>query len=365
MRLATIQRIHSITPHPNPEVLRIECAKIKEWPVVIPKGIYKNDDLVVFIEIDSVVPATDAFAFMERQKYRVWNARFKGAPSSGLVQPLSIIDGCQCSGQPHGPDPEPDTVIIQERGPVEPPPILARLVEGDDVTELLGVIKYERPLDLSVSGQAQGWFPTHIISISDETNALGYPEALLELEGKQIYITQKADGSSTTFIYGPNKEGIVEYQACSRRQILKEGSGFPWRATIKYDIKNKMIALDRHLAIQAESIGPKLNGNSMELKDIEIRTFRVKDLTTRKIIGFEGLENICTTFGLPMVKVIEVCDFDKNIHTVEYFRKLADSQTWDSNGKPAEGIVVAPTIPFYSPTLKKEWSVKFVNQDYK
>jgi hypothetical protein len=125
-----------------------------------------------------------------------------------------------------------------------------------------------------------------------------YPEALLELEGKQIYITQKADGSSTTFIYGPNKEGIVEYQACSRRQILKEGSGYPWRATVKYDIKNKMISLNNLLAIQAESIGPKLNGNRMELKDLEIRVFRAKDMVHRRILGFEELGNLCTLLGI-------------------------------------------------------------------
>jgi hypothetical protein len=80
MRLATIQRIHSITPHPNPEVLRIECAKIKEWPVVIPKGIYKNDDLVVFIEIDSVVPATDPLLPSWNDKNTVYGMHDLKAP---------------------------------------------------------------------------------------------------------------------------------------------------------------------------------------------------------------------------------------------------------------------------------------------
>ena len=84
-KLATIEIIHSIQPHPNPEVEKLEIAKIKEWPVVIPKGHFANGQKVVFIQIDSIVPEIPEFEFMRRQKFRVWNAKFKGAPSQGLV----------------------------------------------------------------------------------------------------------------------------------------------------------------------------------------------------------------------------------------------------------------------------------------
>ena len=91
-KLASIEKIHSVQKHPNEEVENLEVAKIKEWPVVVKKGQFKNDDLVVFIQIDSIVPDTNPyFEFMRRQKFRVWNAKFKGAPSQGLVCPLSIL----------------------------------------------------------------------------------------------------------------------------------------------------------------------------------------------------------------------------------------------------------------------------------
>jgi RNA ligase (TIGR02306 family) len=341
MKLATIERIHSITPHPNPEVERLECGKIKEWPVVIPKGHYKDGDLVIFIQIDSIVPATPTFSFMEKQKYRVWNARFKGAPSSGLVQPLSIL-------------PPPTDGVIR------PEVVGYGLTEGCDVTEWLGVTKYERPIDSSIGGDAIGGFPTNIISISDELNALSYPEALKELVGKQIYITQKFDGSSTTFIFNNG-----EFKACSRRQELKEGSGFPWAAANKYDLKNKLTQFGRNIAIQAEAIGPKLNGNRMELKEIELRVFRIKNLDTREIIPYYEAYNLAESFGLTWAKLIDVVNFDESVHTMDFFKELANSQVWHSNGKPAEGIVVAPTFPFFSPILGKDWSMKIINQDYK
>lgn len=44
---------------------------------------------------------------------------------------------------------------------------------------------------------------------------------------------------------------------------------------------------------------------------------------------------------------------------------MADSQVWDTNGKPAEGIVIAPTVPFFSVKLQKDWSAKVINSVYK
>jgi RNA ligase (TIGR02306 family) len=268
---------------------------------------------------------------MAKQKFRIWNARFKGAPSSGLVCPLSIL-------------PLTDLVIK----------------EGEDVTKILGITHYEKAVDITVGGDAKGGFPTSLISISDEDNLLSYPEALNELIGKQIYLTQKCDGSSSSFIYNNS-----EFKACSRRLELKENSGFPWVATNKYDIKNKLIKLNRNIAIQAECIGPKLNGNKLELKDLEIRVFRAKDLNTNTLLNWFELHKLCTELELPIVQLLTVVDFDPTVHTVDYFKELANSQKWLTNGKPAEGIVIASVVPFYSPTLNKSWSIKVLNQDYK
>ena len=85
----------------------------------------------------------------------------------------------------------------------------------------------------------------------------------------------------------------------------------------------------------------------------------------RKKFSFVKFCELCLELHLPMVDVIEILKFDKSIHTVEYFRNLADSQVWKTNSKPAEGIVVAPLIPFYSPSIGKEWSLKLINQNYK
>lgn len=327
-KLATIEILHSITPHFNPEVNRIECAKIKEWPVVIPKGQFKEGDKVVFITIDSIVPKDNpVFAFMERQKYRVRNSRFKGASSSGLVQSLSILPAGEYN-------------------------------VGDDVTATLRIEKFELPENTNVNGECKGGFPSHLISISDELNLLSYPEALKELEGKEIRISQKADGSSSSFIVKDN-----EFFACSRRLSLKEGQGFPWEMVAKYNIQEKLRGLGYNIAIQAETIGEKMNGNAMGLKGREIRVFRAKNLDTHQIFTADALIKLCQKLELPIVLEIERFVFNPAIHTVEYFRNLANSQKYP-NGANGEGIVISPVVPFYSLVLDKAWSVKVINQDY-
>lgn len=332
-KLATIEKIHSITVHPNAD--KLVCAKVKGWPVVVKKDDFKDGELVVFIKIDSIVPSSNSyFAFMEKMKYRVWNARFRKMPSQGLVCPISAF---------------PDLTYTE-----------FPKLEGMDVTELLGITKYERPIDITIGGDTKGGFPSHLIRVSDEDNLLSYPEALNELESKEFYISQKYDGSSCTFIYNNG-----EIKACSRKLEKKEGSGFVWYAATKYDIKSKLLLYAKNIAIQAECIGPKLNGNSLELKDIELKVFRAKDLDTHQLYNLDQLIDLCKIFDLPMVDVLQIDTFDCNKHTIDYFQDIANSIKWKTNNKPGEGIVIAAKQPFYSEVLGKEWSVKVINQDYK
>lgn len=343
-KLATIEKIHSIQPHFNADSL--EVAKIKEWPVVVKKGEYKDGDLVVFIRIDSIVPSANPyFAFLEKQKYRVWNAKFRKAPSQGLVCPLSIIDDRTLDGIGR---------MTQRFAP-------NILQEGDDVTGVLGVIKYEKPIDVSAAGDAKGAFPTHFVSITDEDNLLNYPELLDELRGELCYLTVKADGSSMTTIHNNG-----EVSVCSRRLEQKEGTGF-WKLAEKFDLPNKLKAQTLNIAIQAEACGGKIQGNPLGLAEQTMFVFNIKSIDTGKWYGWPEIQMTCALFGIPTVQLVcEPFVFD-DTWTIARLQELANQVTYKAaNGevRKGEGIVLRPVTPKYSPALGKALSVKILNQDY-
>ena len=335
-KLATIEKIHSIQPHPNLEVTKIELGKVKEWPVIIPKGQFHEEDLVVFIQIDSIVPESNPyFEFMRKQKFRVWNAKFKKAPSQGLVCPLSIL----------------------------PPKHFANLdiqyQEGDDVTEILGVIKYEKPLDLSMCGDAKGGFPTHLIPITDEDNLLNNPEVLNEFIGEECYITVKADGSSMTAIC---QNG--EIRICSRRLEQKEGTGF-WKIAEILDLPNKLKALGKNIAIQAEAVGGKIQGNPMGLSEPSMFVFNIKDIDTGKWYNWNEIKELCFILKLtPVLPIMENFTFHMSISELQDIANHVIYTTSNEEKRNGEGIVLRTVIPKYSSILGKLLSVKILNQEY-
>lgn len=340
-KLATIEKIHSIAPHPNADNLSI--AKIKEWPVVVKKHAHEDGDSVIFIRIDSIVPQTNSyFSFMEKQKYRVWNARFRGAPSQGLVCPLDIlaIDN--------------RTQIFGSHN--------TRDGEGADVTEMLGVVKYEKAIDASVCGDAAGSFPTHLISITDEDNLLNFPEVLKELEGEKCYLSVKADGSSMTVIC---ENGTVK--VCSRRLEQKEGTGF-WKIAEKYNLPSQLVALNKNIAIQGEACGGKIQGNPLGLNDFKMFVFNVKDISTGEWYGYEQIKDICSTLKIPVVELAHpIFTFDDswNVSRLQQIANEATYTTYSGETRKAEGIVLRPVTPKLSGILGKPLSLKILNQEYK
>ena len=355
-KLATIEQIHSIQKHPNEDVEKLEVGKIKEWPVVVPKGQFKDGDLVVFIQIDSIVPKENPyFAFMERQKYRVWSAKFKGAPSQGLVCSLSILPEFTVMGKMV----DIPTYAYNDGKVVDG---LKFCQIGDDVTGVLGVTKYEKPLDATICGDAKGGFPSHLISITDEDNLLNNPEVLNELRGERAYITLKADGSSMTVYHNESQVGV-----CSRRWEQKEGTGL-WKIAEFYDLSNKLKTFGKSIAIQGEACGGKIQGNPLGLNTPSMFVFNVKDISTGKWYGWEEIKELCKILGLNPVRVIcEDFVFDET-WTIPHLQAIANGATYLTDKgelRKGEGIVLRPMTPKFSPTLGKALSVKILNQEYK
>ena len=326
--LATIQKIQEVNIHPNADALSI--AKVLGWNVIIKKDEYKIGDLACYVCIDTVLPEKAEFEFLRNKHFRIQPIRLRKEPSNGILFPLSIL-----------------------------PPRENPYQEDEDVTDLVGVIKYERPMPAQLMGDAHGTIPGWLI-ISDELSLRSYPDALVEMYGRPYYTTVKYDGSSGNFFIKDNEFGV-----CSRRIHLKESEGNSfWKMAKKYNVENALRTAfpNIDISINAEVYGPGIQKNPLGITEIDMALYNLFDIKHRVYLGYDALVKFSNEAGIPMVKVI-----DEGImfgHNLEDLIKLSNEQKYP-NGKPAEGIVVRSKDPFYSTVLKKTWSGKIISELYK
>jgi hypothetical protein len=123
------------------------------------------------------------------------------------------------------------------------------------------------------------------------------------------------------------------------------------------------MGLNKNIAIQGEFIGPKINGNMMQLTDYDFMVFNVKDLDTGKYYGCDELINFCNNeLKVKMVPILE-----RFIHVKDWnmkkFQEYANSVKYTTPMNKtvmAEGIVIRPCIYTYSCILGKMLSTKII-----
>ena len=89
-KLASIQRIISIRPIPGAD--KVECISVLGWECVARKGEFSVGELVVYIEVDSIMPQKPEFEFLRERKFRVRTIRLRKQISQGLCLSLSIFE---------------------------------------------------------------------------------------------------------------------------------------------------------------------------------------------------------------------------------------------------------------------------------
>jgi len=89
-KLASIQRIVAINPIKGAD--KIEVAQVLGWQCVTKKGEFKVGDLVVYFQVDSVLPARAEFEFLRERKFKIRTIKLRSQISEGLIMPVSILN---------------------------------------------------------------------------------------------------------------------------------------------------------------------------------------------------------------------------------------------------------------------------------
>lgn len=342
-----VLKIDNIIEHPNAQ--KLEIAVIKGWNCVVQKDLYKAGDLCCYIPIDSVLPKDlenkifPPDSKIKLSKSRIRTIRIRGLVSQGLVCPLDELD-------------------------------LVGFTEGSDVTERLGITKYEPPVDLGPQSNLRQAGKKQIHpDFSKYTSIENYKNFHnIFASGESCIITEKIHGSNW-------RAGILDYNADTIWKKLKRFFGFAPKTQFcygshnvqlqngggkkgfykqdiynqmveKYDIENKL----KH----GEIIYGEVYGSGVQKNyDYGCETLEKKlvifDLKINGVYqDHETLEKFCKERDLPLVPILYKGPFNE-----AHAKKLATGDSILSSAqKVKEGVVIR------SPEGHK--LVKLINDDY-
>jgi len=366
---------------------KLELGFISGYQVLIPKSKYKVSDQVIFIHNDVLVDTNhEIFDFLapiakksksEDGWYLIQTIKIKGKFSDGVVLPLDILTKYNLTLE---------TLPIKKYSkPFEQSIARSEYIKSNNETTYIPEFLDLRP----------GNFPTRLISKTDELNIKTYIDYFEELSKHDCYYTVKLDGSSMTMIYNlePNK-----FTICSRNLFLNQSDN----AMVKYAIKliqeqnlvekfeeiikselienpypNPNSNTKFMICVQGEFVGPKINGNRMQLSFDDFYMFSVKfikPLSQGYFLGYEKLIEFSNFTGIKMVPILNLSSEESssldNIKTfcsqLKYTQIKQKNDKIFTNPSYAEGIVIRPKEVVFSEKLPQEFlSFKLINDNYK
>lgn len=327
MNLASVQKIVDIQPIEGADA--IEKVQVLGWWVVTKKGEYKVGDLCSYIQIDTIVPEKEEFEFLRKANFRVKSIRLRKQISQGLIVPLPI----------------------------------GKWKEGDDLTEILGVIKYSKIVETEdkperapkVWWRKYLWliktkvlyklfpslkpkptkfpFPSNLVSKTDEERIQNITKVLTTHRGKKFILSEKLDGSSITIIHDSSG-----FRICSRNFEMNNVDNEWSKVFINTNFSNHITNLVVHyrtsnIIVQGEYIG-KPQGNPYELKTNEIRLFNI--IVDGKRLNQKEFFEVTKKYTIP------VCPFISEIvleHTLDELLTMAEEKSTLNSKTDREGLV--------------------------
>lgn len=317
--MAWVTKIEEVAPIENAD--KIEAFRTGGWWVVDRKDAYKVGDLAIYVSIDSWVPNTVAPFLSKGKEPREYNGvkgerlrtvKLRGTTSQGLLLPVSVVEG--------------------------------EVSEGQDVTGLLNIQKWERPMSPQLAGLARGNFPDFITKTDQERIQNCWDEA--KSHDELFEITMKLDGSSMTVYYRDGEVGV-----CSRNLDLKLDEDNAENAFVKTATELGLIdslkMIGRNMAIQGELMGPKIQGNPEGFTEFHFFLFDVFDIDRgvymRPHDRYEFHQQLIKGMNESQahrynhVPIISLGEYLRNFHTLDQMLEYAEGRS--INADVREGIV--------------------------
>lgn len=337
----------------------VHYIRVLEWWCVAPKDI-KLGDLVVYFEIDSLLPQNDnRFSFLASKKFRIKPIKICGVVSQGLVLPLSEfpeLKGCkECdfvTDKLHVEKYDPESVnegsvkskvsdfqrAVDSHPKFFKNPIVKYLMKYKPVRFVLAkLFVLQKDKDKS---KWPGWLPkTGSERIQNMPHLFGCKDKYI--------ITEKVDGASTSFILNEKDKYIV----CSHNVIKNpdknsDGGNFYktniWAESgVNYNIESVLRSIKKDLKLKTVAIQGETYGDGIQKRNYSLKN---KHGFVVFHIWFDGVRQpikdmiaICDKYNIPHVHVY---NYEYSIQdTVEKIIEYIDNSKSNIDGGDIEGFV--------------------------
>lgn len=335
-----VVRIEAIRKHDNADSLSIVDV-FGGYPCIIRTGDFIEGDLAAYVPVDMLVPDSPQFAFLRSPKskpgesIRIKAKQLRGVFSMGLLTKA------------------PDGAAV-----------------GDDVTDALGVVKWE-PEELPSRGPSRpgGKFlgdaendPGFLPAYTDIENLRKYKHVL---EGVEVVATEKIHGANAGFAWFAKSDAEPRLWIRSRRQFKKPDGGGIWADVAKqYHLDEILREVCPGVAVFGEVYGQVQDLNYGFGDGVDLVVFDAFSIQSRRYLDYHAFYELVSKLNsaLETGYLIERWPVGrflasaprlyKGVFDYEKIAALAEGDTVLGQGKHVrEGVVVRPLVEQWDPRL--------------
>ena len=334
--VVNIDRIEPIVGSDN-----CEAAVVGGWRVMTRKGTFQAGDKAVYFEIDSKVPETEIFAFLAPKHYKIKTQKYtfggKGLMiSQGLL--MSFEDfGWDINAYKVG-DFLTETLGVKysvvednkRKASVDKYKRMAqrhaKLFKTNKLVQWLYARTWGKKLLFLFLGNKRdkkaAFWPSWVVK-TDEERVQNLPQ-LFPPDDTEWFVTEKVDGTSTTFTMKRLKRNKYEFYVCSRnvcfdkpekeKKLFYETNVYTEMA-IKYNAEEVLKnILETHnefefVTIQGETYGKSVQQRDYHMDNVDFKAFNLifgyKDGTTKRLNPREMTEILTNTYNIPCVPILD------------------------------------------------------------
>ena len=369
--VVNIDRIEPIIGSDN-----CEAAVIGGWKVMTRKGTFQAGDKAIYFEIDSKVPETETFAFLAPKHYKVKTQKYTFG-GKGLM----ISQGLLMSFEDFGWELNKYNIgdfLTEELGvkysvvednkrkaSIDKYKRMAqrhyKLFRNNKIVKWLYTKTWGKKLLFLLLGNKRdkkaAFWPSWVVK-TDEERVQNLPQ-LFPPDDTEWFVTEKIDGTSTTFTMKKGKRGKYEFYVCSRNvcfdkpekeeKLFYETNVYTEMA-IKYDMEKVLHSLLYEtkglsenldfVTIQGETYGKSVQKRDYHMDNIDFMAFNLiygdKEFGAKRLNPREMADTL-SKYNIPCVPILD--EHFKLLDTIDEMIEYADGNSV-IDGDYREGIVL-------------------------